>query len=284
MDIFPADGDLSAHFITCPVCRDTYNLTDRLPIYIPCGHTFCTQCATSLIANERFLTANIAISCPVCRKRHGAQRTKELPLGFPKNLQLITVVEKVLRGEKRVENARPRLQKIKCKDCQVEVTADSCVKCDCNGEEEGEAETQDLLKRDITKLICVDCANQSHKEHVFEDPKKIKKQYETRETAKNLVDSIDRVKEKMEKDLKEQQKSRKHLELLVRLMKKSKAYLENLAESQHLYKDKQMYFKALEEMEQNFDLMEEENKKRHKIFQGGFFIAGTAFLYLTTFF
>uniref|UniRef100_A0A1I7TK66 RING-type domain-containing protein n=1 Tax=Caenorhabditis tropicalis TaxID=1561998 RepID=A0A1I7TK66_9PELO len=37
-----------ATVISCPVCRDLYNLTDQHPVNIPCGHTFCHQCLQAL--------------------------------------------------------------------------------------------------------------------------------------------------------------------------------------------------------------------------------------------
>uniref|UniRef100_A0A7E4VBE0 RING-type domain-containing protein n=1 Tax=Panagrellus redivivus TaxID=6233 RepID=A0A7E4VBE0_PANRE len=44
----------------CCICYDTYNRTNRAPMSMPCGHTFCHRCV-------RRMTKEILFSCGVCR-------------------------------------------------------------------------------------------------------------------------------------------------------------------------------------------------------------------------
>ena len=32
------------HILTCPICFETFNGTNRLPKILPCAHTFCLEC------------------------------------------------------------------------------------------------------------------------------------------------------------------------------------------------------------------------------------------------
>uniref|UniRef100_A0A7E4UST6 RING-type domain-containing protein n=1 Tax=Panagrellus redivivus TaxID=6233 RepID=A0A7E4UST6_PANRE len=74
-----SDVDLSE----CCICYDTYDRTDRAPISMGCGHTFCQSCVGRLVSNKSF-------SCPVCRTVSTVGMD-----GFQKSLTLIRALEKL---------------------------------------------------------------------------------------------------------------------------------------------------------------------------------------------
>ncbi len=67
-------------------CGDKYNVGEKIPrILVHCGHTFCTECLTSLHHNYR-------VRCPLCRKLiKGVENVERLPLNI--NI-LYEIVEK----------------------------------------------------------------------------------------------------------------------------------------------------------------------------------------------
>ncbi|OMJ87920.1 hypothetical protein SteCoe_10241 [Stentor coeruleus] len=49
-------------FIDCPVCTETFNRSNRLPLVLICGHSICKTCTLDLIENRK------SIMCPLDRK------------------------------------------------------------------------------------------------------------------------------------------------------------------------------------------------------------------------
>jgi hypothetical protein len=53
--------------LLCSICYEEYNDSPQhLPRLLPCGHTFCTVCLTTLVGKK---TAD-TIECPNCMARH----------------------------------------------------------------------------------------------------------------------------------------------------------------------------------------------------------------------
>ncbi|XP_072096178.1 RING finger protein 224-like [Mobula birostris] len=83
------DGDLSGCIPThhknteCIICYSSYNLTDRLPRKLYCGHTFCQACLQRL---DTMLNGQKWIPCPQCRQNtpcpRGGVVMLELDLGI----------------------------------------------------------------------------------------------------------------------------------------------------------------------------------------------------------
>ena len=49
--------------LSCKICYYSYNKTDRKPLILTCGHTFCKDTISKLI-NEK---QQNAIECPICK-------------------------------------------------------------------------------------------------------------------------------------------------------------------------------------------------------------------------
>ncbi|XP_077332224.1 RING finger protein 224 [Lithobates pipiens] len=62
---YDAEAKRSSHKIDCIICFSNYNLTNRLPRRLYCGHTFCQACIRRLdsVTNEQRW-----IPCPQCRQ------------------------------------------------------------------------------------------------------------------------------------------------------------------------------------------------------------------------
>ncbi|XP_071512780.1 uncharacterized protein [Panulirus ornatus] len=61
--------------VTCWVCAEEYWTGVREPLMLPCGHTFCRQCISSLIQARR-------VECPVCRRKYPSLSVNNLPKNF----------------------------------------------------------------------------------------------------------------------------------------------------------------------------------------------------------
>ena len=48
--------------IECPVCKESFNRSNRMPLVLLCGHTICKKCTHDLIEIKK------AITCPLDRK------------------------------------------------------------------------------------------------------------------------------------------------------------------------------------------------------------------------
>lgn len=60
----------------CNVCLDMYNEEKRRPRTLPCGHTFCTPCLTSVWRHN-------SVTCPTCRTKHkGIHNINEVPISY----------------------------------------------------------------------------------------------------------------------------------------------------------------------------------------------------------
>uniref|UniRef100_A0A7E4UR73 RING-type domain-containing protein n=1 Tax=Panagrellus redivivus TaxID=6233 RepID=A0A7E4UR73_PANRE len=91
----------------CVICYYTYNRTNRAPVSMPCGHTFCRQCCI------RQTTVEKLFSCGVCRQ------VSVIGLnGTEKNLTLIEILESLnlLDTDDSVEGAS------KDSDAPLEIT------------------------------------------------------------------------------------------------------------------------------------------------------------------
>ena len=60
--------------LTCDICYNEYDETDKIPRILSCGHTFCTQCI------KRFLEEKS--SCPTCVKVIKHERIEDIPINF----------------------------------------------------------------------------------------------------------------------------------------------------------------------------------------------------------
>uniref|UniRef100_A0A7E4UZP3 RING-type domain-containing protein n=1 Tax=Panagrellus redivivus TaxID=6233 RepID=A0A7E4UZP3_PANRE len=86
----------------CCICYYTYNSSNRAPLSLPCGHTFCKQCTKQM-------KSILSIKCATCRK--------VLHVGIkdaPKNYALIQTLENfnLLASDDTVENIATKAVKL----------------------------------------------------------------------------------------------------------------------------------------------------------------------------
>eukprot|EP00736_Rhodelphis_marinus_P012405 Rmarinus@m.17777 len=63
--------------LTCNICGEIYNESDRLPRSFPCLHTFCHQCV------QDWYVAKAEFQCPACRKvARGVSSTTDIPVNY----------------------------------------------------------------------------------------------------------------------------------------------------------------------------------------------------------
>jgi hypothetical protein len=48
--------------MNCQICLEAYNIANRLPKNLSCGHTFCDRCLKKI-------GSSYDIECPKCRKK-----------------------------------------------------------------------------------------------------------------------------------------------------------------------------------------------------------------------
>ena len=46
---------MEAQVPSCPKCNEFLNQTDRLPLLLPCGETYCKNCITRSLENNKFM-------------------------------------------------------------------------------------------------------------------------------------------------------------------------------------------------------------------------------------
>lgn len=65
---------INRELLECPVCNEQYDEEDRIPLLLPCQHTFCTVCLQKIHKHDK-------INCPTCRGFLQIKETgiKELP-------------------------------------------------------------------------------------------------------------------------------------------------------------------------------------------------------------
>ena len=68
--------------VSCGVCMEQYNNNTHVPKLLPCQHTFCQSCLTSIGAGT------VDIICPECRKKHKVPRN-----GFTTIRAILDVVD-----------------------------------------------------------------------------------------------------------------------------------------------------------------------------------------------
>lgn len=61
--------------LTCYICMEKYNDTDKKPLFISCGHTFCCKCI-------RFIFKKPTFRCPLDKKEHKYEAFTAIPTNF----------------------------------------------------------------------------------------------------------------------------------------------------------------------------------------------------------
>ena len=73
--------------MSCGVCMEAFDDKAHVPQLLPCQHTFCLSCLTSM---DKASIAETRITCPVCRSKHAIPRR-----GFTTNRAVLDIVEEI---------------------------------------------------------------------------------------------------------------------------------------------------------------------------------------------
>ena len=76
----------------CELCLNSWNSDYRIPKILPCGHTFCLRCLYSIIDKHK---KEEIFRCPNCKREIDAIKCKKDILKLPKNVQLLSLIDKV---------------------------------------------------------------------------------------------------------------------------------------------------------------------------------------------
>jgi hypothetical protein len=61
--------------LTCKICMERFNDEDKKPLFVPCGHTFCSRCL-------RFIYKRPNLRCPLDKKEHKVEAFTNIPINF----------------------------------------------------------------------------------------------------------------------------------------------------------------------------------------------------------
>ena len=76
----------------CELCLNSWNSDYRIPKILPCGHTFCLRCLYNIIDKHK---KEEIFRCPNCKREIDAIKCKKDILKLPKNVQLLSLIDKV---------------------------------------------------------------------------------------------------------------------------------------------------------------------------------------------
>ncbi len=124
-------GDL----ITCPVCFEKYDLKERIPRILPCIHSLCTECVTSLTRRPDYAYGQQGLKCPQCRKIH--QVGRQGATAFQENVYIVGFI--------RSMNENYNECKQHSRDLEFYCSADSCKKPICSKCLLGEHKTHQVV-------------------------------------------------------------------------------------------------------------------------------------------
>jgi hypothetical protein len=171
-------------FIECPICLEEYGEETKVPLLLPCGHTLCNSCISTITPSFG------SILCPICRAVFPESQRNELC----KNFALLEVL-RIYRT--KTVNSPPSCNlhnehfKLFCKDCTVAI----CWMCKEYGEHKGHnAELIANIAKDMRIAISKKIDQLGNKQERLEEfSLQLKNGFvsldKTEEEAKNLISS-----------------------------------------------------------------------------------------------
>ena len=109
--------------MSCSICMEQYNNESHVPKLLPCQHTFCLSCLTSM---DKASIVETRITCPVCRSKHSIPRR-----GFTTNRAVLDIVEE-LQKENSAQRPGLKCTKHGKKECMlvcIDCVEGLCAKC-----------------------------------------------------------------------------------------------------------------------------------------------------------
>ena len=99
---------ISYYSFECKVCFSPYNDTDKVPLILPCGHTYCEGCIKSLYKNRR-------IECPNRCKTFQFNSLSAIK----KNFEIVQAIEKSKENANKYCNIhKDKILEFYCNDCK----------------------------------------------------------------------------------------------------------------------------------------------------------------------
>ena len=86
--------------VSCSICMEHYDRNTRVPKLLPCEHTFCLTCLTSLSVSMDSLDN---VECPVCRAEHSVPSK-----GFTTNRAMLDIVDQLQKDITSTPSISPR--------------------------------------------------------------------------------------------------------------------------------------------------------------------------------
>ena len=128
---FYRQGSELRNRMSCRVCHEQFDNKIHVPKMLPCQHTFCQICLSSIAAGSNTLT------CPLCKSKHSVPNN-----GFTMNRAVMDIIEEIQ------------------KDCKISQT--ELLKCNEHDK------VCVMVCIDCFVALCVTCFKQ-HKDHHVED-------------------------------------------------------------------------------------------------------------------
>ena len=147
--------------VSCGVCMEEYNRSTHLPKLLPCQHTFCVVCLTSLLMEGR-----TELMCPVCRTKHKAPSG-----GFTTNRAVLDIAEELqnavsLSTEPQDPiSAVPKCSEHREKDCIL--VCMNCLVCICVECLQQTSHQGHQLKEFREAIVLIQLDFEKHKEYVI---------------------------------------------------------------------------------------------------------------------
>lgn len=69
--------ELERRYLECNICTELFDEDERIPMLLPCHHSFCSECL------KRLKRRKDQIKCPTCNAVHKVN--KNWPIDFPKD-------------------------------------------------------------------------------------------------------------------------------------------------------------------------------------------------------
>ena len=115
---YPSPSDVHSFihsFMSCALCLTPFNLTDRCPRLLSCGHCYCTTCLSVILSQTN------SVKCPSDSQVTQCQSTSHLP----KNFALTALIETLARPQ---APAAPLCDA--CENADGHNAANWCVECE----------------------------------------------------------------------------------------------------------------------------------------------------------
>ena len=109
-------SDPQLDLVTCCLCYDIFNHTDKLPKGLPCMHTFCLECLEKFAVDK----VGLQLPCPLCQRKFSVptEGAKAIPTNITVKHLLDTTPRKSPCGQKCQVHGKEAFEFV-CKTCHL---------------------------------------------------------------------------------------------------------------------------------------------------------------------